>query len=201
MTASRPDHACGDREIEAWRGLLEIFALTLEASLERTHIPGPQPAGNCELRRGGEHSGDVHRHKCIHGVETGEQHDQRGAGPFPKTVSAHVHRRLGSPLGRLGQRRVEELVAGPEDRRAQRHIEAARKNGAPWRRGNEAKHAGRAHQQRVAGHRASEPDPGEDRAAEHGLEQERGKGRPRVEEAEEAHQRLAFSKPARRPPP
>ena len=48
----------------------------------------------------------------------------------------------------------------------------------------------------MAGHRASEPDPGEDRAAEQGLQQERGKGRPRVKEAEEAHQRLAFSKPA-----
>ena len=48
----------------------------------------------------------------------------------------------------------------------------------------------------MAGHRASEPDPSEDRAAEQGLQQERGKGRPRVKEAEETHQRLAFSKKA-----
>ena len=80
------------------------------------------------------------------GVEAGEHHDQRGARAFPKTVCAHVHRRFGSPLGCLGQRRVEELVAGPEDGRAQRHIEAARKDAAPGRRGNEAQQAGRAHQ-------------------------------------------------------
>ena len=114
-TASRPDHTCGHREIEARRSLLEVFGLTLESSLERAHIPRAQPAGNREFRRGGEDTGDVHRNKCIQGIETREQHDQRGAGSLTKTVSAHVHRRLGSPLGCLGQRRVEELVAGPED--------------------------------------------------------------------------------------
>ncbi len=38
-------HAGGDREIEWRRGLLEIFALTLEPSLERGHIPAPGAGG------------------------------------------------------------------------------------------------------------------------------------------------------------
>ena len=52
----------------------------------------------------------------------------------------------------------------------------------------------RTHQQRVAGHRAAESDPSEDLAAEQGLQQERGEGRPGIEEAEETHQRLALAK-------
>ena len=69
----------------------------------------------CELHPGGEHTGDVYGDEGIHGVEAREQHDQRRAGAFANTVCAHVHRRLGSSLGCLGQRRVEELVAGSED--------------------------------------------------------------------------------------
>ena len=38
-------HAGGDREIERRRGLLEIFALTLEPSLKRGHVPGPGAGG------------------------------------------------------------------------------------------------------------------------------------------------------------
>ena len=98
-TASMTDHTFGDREIEAWRCLLEVFGLTLESSLERAHIPGPQPTGNGEFRRGCEDTGEVHCDKCIQGVEPREEHDQRGAGSFPKTISTHIDRRLGSPLG------------------------------------------------------------------------------------------------------
>ena len=53
------------------RGLLEVFALTLESSLERAHIAGPQPTGDGELRSGSEHAGDVHRDECIQGRRGG----------------------------------------------------------------------------------------------------------------------------------
>jgi hypothetical protein len=66
------DQTCGHGEIEARRSRMEVFGLTLESALERAHIPGPQPAGNGEFRRGCEHTGDVHRNKCIQGVEKGE---------------------------------------------------------------------------------------------------------------------------------
>ena len=60
---------------------------------------------------------------------------------------------------------------------------------------NEAQHTGHADQQRVAGHRACEPDPGKNHAAEAGLQQERREASRGIEEAEETHERLALSQP------
>ena len=63
------------------------------------------------------------------------------------------------------------------------------------RRENEAQHTGHAYEQRVAGHRACEPDPGKNQAAEHGLQQECREASRGIEEAEETHERLALSQP------
>ena len=114
-TASIPAMLTATVKSKAGARLVEVFAPALESSLERAHIPGPQPTGHGEFHPGGEHASDVHGDERIHGVKAGQQHDQRGAGAFPEAIGTHVHHRLGRPLGCLGQRRVEELVAGPED--------------------------------------------------------------------------------------
>ena len=163
-----------------------------EPALERGHVAAVQAAGDAEL--------DERRHER-RGVDGGERPRRRHPGQrehhdrpdrLAEAVPAHVDHRLDRALGGLGQRRVEQLVPGAEDRAADADVGAARQDAAPRAGKDEAERTGDRNPRGVDRHRAREAEPGEHGAAERRLDEERDERRARVEQAEEADERLAL---------
>ena len=122
-----------------------------------------------------------------------EQDNQSGAGSFAGAIARHVHDGLGGPLGRLRQRRVQELVAGAENRVADRDVQAARQHAPPRKRHHEPGQRGRADDDRVTGDGSAKSEPHQYGTPDGGLDQDRRDAGGGVEQSEEPHERLAFS--------
>ena len=174
------------------RGVVEVFTLALQSSLERVHVAGFEPAGNEKLHPRREHAGHVHGSQRVPRNESGHHQDDRCARTLSDGVRDHVDDRLGRALRRRRQRGVEQLVSGAEDRPAHRDVQASWNDPAPGTGQEEAEQAGRADCRRVTRDGTFETETTEQETPRGGLKEERDEAGHGVEEAEEAQEGLAL---------
>ena len=95
--AVEPGHALDNGEVgqRVLRGVVEVFTLALQSSLECVHIAGFEPAGHEELHRRREQAGHVHGSQRVPGNECRHHQDDRSARTLSERVRDHVDDRLG----------------------------------------------------------------------------------------------------------
>ena len=95
--AVEPGHALDNCEVgqRVLRGVVEVFTLALQSSLERIHVTGFESARNEELHPRREHTGHVHGGQRVPRNETGHHQDDRCARTPSDRVPDHVDDRLG----------------------------------------------------------------------------------------------------------
>ena len=121
------------------------------------------------------------------------QPDEAAADPIAQAIESDVDERFGRALFVGGNRRVEQLVSGAEERAAEDRLSAAREDQAAEARRDEAGEAAGEQRagRRARGHR--QPEALEDGARGRRLQRERQQTRRRVIQREKAQQIVAAS--------
>ena len=163
-TASRPVMLVATVKSNGGAACWRSSPPTLQPPSSARHVPArPEPAGHGEFRPAVSTPAALTATSATTGSRRVSRDDQHRAGdlarhsprsrPPPTWPLAWWPRAAACRRARSRLRKIEL---------AERHVESTRKNGTQRRRQNEAQHTGHAYEQRVAGHRACEPESGQE---------------------------------------